>query len=271
MAFLALSTLLAAPFPINRNALGDHRIPTDEAEKTAVIDAGKTLLTPEFGSGEKDDLIKALLGALRDGSFEGVSCGYILYVLSLRCIVSLTEKNWYHSIDDRLRQIAAQFIHPPTPIPSAPASPVLAATATANGHAHPAPIDFTAGASLSREATPTPTVQAAVSASFLPMPTTGSFQFMSASDLDLDPSNDITEQDAPVAPTSEWVHVEESQPAPSFGVPPEEVVQESAVMSGDVEKLVNEETQELQTEIQVSKIPISNVSLFCLNESFPER
>lgn len=83
---------------------------------------------------------------------------------------------------------------------------------------------------------------------------------MSASDLDLDPSNDITAQDAPIAPTSEWVHVDETQTTPSFGVHPEEVAQESAVQSQDVEKLAEEEVRDLQTQVPVSEIPISNVS-----------
>lgn len=73
VAFLALSTLLAAPIPINGNSLGDHRIPTSEEEKAAVIEAGRILLTPEFGE-EKDKLIKGLLGDVPEGSFAGLSC-----------------------------------------------------------------------------------------------------------------------------------------------------------------------------------------------------
>ncbi|KAF8315880.1 hypothetical protein DL93DRAFT_813957 [Clavulina sp. PMI_390] len=223
VAFLALSTLLAAPFPVSGNDLGDHRLPSDEQEKTAVVDAGKLLLTPEFGNTEKDDLIKALLGNLHDGSFANIPY-------------------------DRLRQIAAQFIHPPTPIPSAPASPTL--HATTNGHPP------TNGVHHPPEPAPTPAVQAssAIGAGFLAMPSTGSFQFMSASDLDLDPSNDITEQDPVAAPTSEWVHVEQPAP-PSFGVNPNEVAQESAVMSEEVEKLAAEEAQDIQA--QSPAVPIA--------------
>lgn len=73
LAFLGLSTLLAAPIPANGNDLGDHLLPSDEAEKLAVVDAGKTLLTPEFG-GEKEGLLKALLGLQQEGSFGGISC-----------------------------------------------------------------------------------------------------------------------------------------------------------------------------------------------------
>ena len=72
VAFLALSTVLSTPIPSGE--LGDHRLPSDESEKTAVIEAGRTLLTPEFGSGEKDDLLKGLLGINTDGSFEGLTC-----------------------------------------------------------------------------------------------------------------------------------------------------------------------------------------------------
>lgn len=266
VAFLALSTLLAAPIPIpvNGNSIGDHRVPSDENEKAVVVDAGRVLLTPEFGDSEKDDLIKGLLGLIHDGSFHGLTC-------KCSCTVSpnYTDKR-IHSQDSRLRAIVGQFIHPTTPIPSAPASPHLSATAatTTNGAptaAESVPLNFTTGVSLSREPTPTPTP---------PVPSTsttgtgflgasasapGSFQFLSASDLDLDldPSNDITEQEPPVAPTSEWVHVDEDKPAPSFGVPPAEVVQESAVFSGDVERLVAEETADIRG--QTLEIPISNV------------
>lgn len=70
--------MLAAPIPVNGASLGDHRLPLDEAEKLAVVDAGKTLLTPEFG-GEKEGLLKALLGIQQDGSFAGISCKCMMF------------------------------------------------------------------------------------------------------------------------------------------------------------------------------------------------
>lgn len=68
-----MSTLLAAPIHVNGTNLGDHLIPSDEAEKLAIVDAGKTLLTPEFGA-EKEGLLKALLGVQQEGTFGGISC-----------------------------------------------------------------------------------------------------------------------------------------------------------------------------------------------------
>lgn len=163
--------------------------------------------------------------------------------------------------DDRLRQIAAQFIHPTTPIPSTPSSPPLAPTT--NGVMESPSIKFAAsGSSHSREPTPTPLtppVQAAAGASFLPMAISGSFQFMSASDLDLDPSNDITEQETPVASTNEWVHVDQINTVPSFGVPPEDIVEQGTVLSGGAEKLAQEEVQDLRAQISVTEIAITEV------------
>lgn len=76
---------------------------------------------------------------------------------------------------------------------------------------------------------------------------------MSASDLDLDPTNDITEQEAPVAPTGEWVHVEGSQTSetPSFGVSAHEIAQDTAVMAGgDVERDVQEGIADIQSQTE---------------------
>ncbi len=82
VAFLALSTLLAAPIPVHLGGLDDHRVPTDDTERQAVIEAGRTLLTPEFGSVEKEDLLKGLLGLLAEGSFAGLGCKCLLVFCS---------------------------------------------------------------------------------------------------------------------------------------------------------------------------------------------
>jgi len=73
---------------------------------------------------------------------------------------------------------------------------------------------------------------------------------MSASDLDLDPSNDITEQETTAAPANEWVHVEQIHTAPSFGVSAEDV---PTVLSGEAEKLAQEEVQELQAQTHATE------------------
>jgi len=74
VAFLALSTLLVTPIPLAPDQIGDHRVPTDEIERNVIIEAGRTLLTPEFGSGEKDQLLKAILGIQLEGSFMDIPC-----------------------------------------------------------------------------------------------------------------------------------------------------------------------------------------------------
>lgn len=74
VAFLALSTLLVAPIPAHHGGLDGHRVPADETERRVVIEAGRILLTPEFGSVEREDLLKGLLGLPTEGSFGGLGC-----------------------------------------------------------------------------------------------------------------------------------------------------------------------------------------------------
>jgi hypothetical protein len=83
---------------------------------------------------------------------------------------------------------------------------------------------------------------------------------MSASDLDLDPSNDITEQEPTAAPANEWVHVEQLHTAPSFGVSAEDVVQPLAVLSSETEKPAQEEVQELQAQTHATEVGITEVA-----------
>ena len=73
VAFIALSTLLVTPIPLTPDQIGDPHFPSDENERAVVIDAGRTLLTPEFGSREKEHL-KTILGIQLEGSFIGITC-----------------------------------------------------------------------------------------------------------------------------------------------------------------------------------------------------
>ena len=73
VAFLASSTLLVTPIPLTPDQIGDHHVPPDENERTVVIDAGRTL-TPEFGSGKKEHLLKGFFGIQLESSFVGITC-----------------------------------------------------------------------------------------------------------------------------------------------------------------------------------------------------
>lgn len=73
LAFLSLSTILSAPIPVPTEDIGDHRLPSDENEKQAVIQAGRELLTPEFAT-LKEELLQGLLGIKEDGAYAGVEC-----------------------------------------------------------------------------------------------------------------------------------------------------------------------------------------------------
>lgn len=64
-----------------------------------------------------------------------------------------------------------------------------------------------------------------------------------------------------MAPANEWVHVEQIQSAPSFGVSTEDIVQQGAVLSGEAEKLAQEEVQELQVQSHITEVAITEVPL----------
>ena len=74
VAFPALSTLLVTPVPLTPDRIGDHHVPSDKCVRTVVIDAGRTLLTPEFWSGEKEHLPRGILSIQLEGSFMGITC-----------------------------------------------------------------------------------------------------------------------------------------------------------------------------------------------------
>src|SRR5260370_26530011 len=83
-----------------------------------------------------------------------------------------------HRKDDRLRGIAQEFIHLPTPIPSAPPTPIAppAVLEDSSSEAEPVPAQIPEA--------PSPPPQPVVLTSAVVIPSTGSFQFMNASELD---------------------------------------------------------------------------------------
>lgn len=146
-------------------------------------------------------------------------------------------------IDSRLREITAQFIHPLTPVPSAPTSPHLA---PANGHAihhEDAPVAQVRFGGLDDVAPAHAPV--AMRAAAPALATIGSFQFLSASEVDekftpdlgqpLNPADDITEQ-APsnMTQSTEWVHINEgsrgADESESAAAAEASILQETAVL-----------------------------------------
>jgi len=138
--------------------------------------------------------------------------------------------------DDRLREIVQQFIHPTTPIPSAPSSPPLVAST-----------NFPEEATLSVEDVSTPTTAQPLSHPIVPsgsgLTTTSSFQFMSESDLDLEPVQEYASTDQ--ARSTGWVHIDEISPLHHEEVDPN---LNGGVMSEEVHNLVEEEVEEIQAQ-----------------------
>lgn len=87
---------------------------------------------------------------------------------------------------------------------------------------------------IEREVTPTPGQ----------LPTTGSFQFMSQSDIDPDPATSTSV-------SAEWVQVEKELSP----VPEDDDVTRNAVLSEEVEKLVQEEKEDIQAQDISNPVP----------------
>jgi hypothetical protein len=136
--------------------------------------------------------------------------------------------------DDRLRDIVQQFIHPTTPIPSAPSSPPLAPST-----------DFPEEATLSVEDVSTPTATQPLSHPIVPsgsgLTATSSFQFMSESDLDLEPVQEYASTDQ--ARSAGWVHIDEISPLHHEEL---DADLNGGVISEEVHNLVEEEVEEAQ-------------------------
>src|SRR5258708_6117884 len=140
-----------------------------------------------------------------------------------------------HRKADRLREIAQEFIHLPTPIPSAPPTPVAPPAPLEEPSSETEPVPAPVPAETPELPSSQPVVLTSGSAV---IPTTGSFQFMNASELDAEtmaaPAHDPLSDS-----TAEWVQV---------STPTHEPVVSDTVLSEEVQKLVEEETQEIRNE-----------------------